>query len=587
MPSIKNMKFGTKLGLLVAIFLIGFLIFGGLALVGLDRVQVNGPIYTQIIHGKDLIADILPPPEYIIETHLTSLEMLISLENGTQESSLPALISKEAHLKEEFNTRHAFWDTTLASGALRTEMIETAYQPAVQYYTVMEDLYIPALKAKDLTKAKAILNESLIPLYNQHRKSVDKINELATAANNDLETTTAKEIQTLWLTLAVVSIVVVVASILFSVIISMGIVKPVRQMVETARQIAKGNLAQKVELRSNDEIGQLAEAFRAMIQYLDQIAGTARKIADNDLSNNVTPYSNQDVLGIAFREMTKNLRMMVGQVQTGVDTLAGASSQLSSKANSVALSAEEMSMNSVSAAAGMEQAATNLRSVATATEEMTATINDIAGNSEKARQITGDAVRQADRISVTMHSLGDAAQDIGKITETITAISKQTNLLALNATIESARAGANGRGFAVVASEIKALAVQTSSATEDIKSKISSVQDSTSMMVNEISEIIAVFDEVSSIVTTIATAIEEQSMVTRDIASNINQATIGVVESNQRVSNTAAIVQNVAHDIAGGNQSRQMGKDTNVLDSAQELAQLAGQLRLLVGQFTT
>ena len=159
-------------------------------------------------------------------------------------------------------------------------------------------------------------------------------------------------------------------------------------------------------------------------------------------------------MGRAIALLLESMRTSVSQVRDGVETIASASTELSAistqmnssssdastRSNGVATAAEQMSANTFSVAAGIEQAVTNLRSVATATEEMTATIGEIAGNSEKARRITGDAVSQADIISAAVRSLGQSAQDIGKVTETITSISNQTNLLALNATIEAARA---------------------------------------------------------------------------------------------------------------------------------------------------
>ncbi|HMZ08754.1 MAG TPA: methyl-accepting chemotaxis protein, partial [Anaerolineales bacterium] len=224
---------------------------------------------------------------------------------------------------------------------------------------------------------------------------------------------------------------------------------------------------------------------------------------------------------------------------------------------------------------------------ATATEEMTATIGEIAGNSEKARRITGDAVSQADIISAAVRSLGQSAQDIGKVTETITSISNQTNLLALNATIEAARAGAAGKGFAVVATEIKELAKQTATATEDIKAKISGIQNSTANTVDDIEKVMRIIRDISEIVTTIATAIEEQSVVTRDIASNISQATRGVDEASERVTQTSTVAQSVAQDISAvnraGNEIAHGSKQVQA--SASELSSLAEQLRNMVYAF--
>ena len=168
------------------------------------------------------------------------------------------------------------------------------------------------------------------------------------------------------------------------------------------------------------------------------------------------------------------------------------SRESTSRAQTVAAAAEEMSVSTVSVAAGMEQTSTNLSSVASATEEMTATIGEIAGNTEKARGTTDQAAQQADKFAGVMRDLELAAQEIGKVTETITGISAQTNLLALNATIEAARAGAAGKGFAVVANEIKELAQQTAAATGDIKNKIAGIQNATGSAMTDIEKIVYV-----------------------------------------------------------------------------------------------
>jgi len=286
-----------------------------------------------------------------------------------------------------------------------------------------------------------------------------------------------------------------------------------------------------------------------------------------------------------------------------VDTLASASSQLrgisetlasganetSDKANTVASAAEEMSVNTMSVAAGMEQAAANLNSVAAATEEMTSTISEIAENSEKARSITDEATRQASAVSTTIRELGQAAQEIGKVTETISSISAQTNLLALNATIEAARAGVAGKGFAVVANEIKELAQQTATATEDIRARISGIQSSTVDTIADIEKIARVIGEVNDIVSMTAIAIEEQSTATRDIASNIAHASQGVGLANERVGQTAFVSKSIAQDIADVNMAASVisSNSLELQANALELSKLAEQLRSFIHQFNT
>jgi methyl-accepting chemotaxis protein len=337
----------------------------------------------------------------------------------------------------------------------------------------------------------------------------------------------------------------------------------------------------------------------ATISHVDCVAG-------GDLSNELpasylTRGDEIGTLARAMQRMSASLRDVVMEITGGVRAVSSSSAELSAnsgqmsagsreasgKAHAVAAAAEQMTTNVMSVASGMEQTTSNLSSVATATEQMTATIGEIAGNSEKARRITEDATRQATRISEQMNQLGEAAQLIGKVTETITEISSQTNLLALNATIEAARAGSAGKGFAVVANEIKELAKQTAAATEDIKGRIAGVQSSTAGGITEIGKVTQVIHEVSDIVASIAAAIEEQSTVTRDIARNIAEASTGVRDANKRVSETSRATAEIAREISGVDKAAGQMADGSeqVKASSTELSRVAEQLQTTVQRF--
>jgi methyl-accepting chemotaxis protein len=345
---------------------------------------------------------------------------------------------------------------------------------------------------------------------------------------------------------------------------------------------------------------------RSIANPLSHVVARLEEIANGDLSKDA-PASLQlrgDEMGMLAKTMQKmivSLRTMIQEISDGIQVLSSSSAELmnnsaqmttgsrhaSDKAHSVSAAAEEMSSNITSVAAGMEQTTTNLAHVASSTEQMTSTIGEIAGNSEKARQITGEATRQAARITEQITQLGQAAREIGKVTETITEISSQTNLLALNATIEAARAGSAGKGFAVVATEIKALAQQTAAATEDIKARIAGVQAATSGGITEIGKVSHVIQEVSDIVASIAAAIEEQATATKDIARNIADASTGVTDANTRVSETSHVSREIAKDIvdvdhAAGDMAS--GSD-NVRTSATELSSVAEKLKLSVARF--
>ena len=198
-----------------------------------------------------------------------------------------------------------------------------------------------------------------------------------------------------------------------------------------------------------------------------------------------------------------------------------------------------------------------------------------------------EAARQADGVTAMMSLLASAAQEIGKVTETIATISGQTNLLALNATIEAARAGDAGKGFAVVANEIKELSRQTSGATKDIRERIDAIQSSTAMTMDDINRIAAVIKTVNITVPKMAAAIEEQSTVTQDVAANIAQVATGISESNEQVTQTAMVSAEIARDIAKISKtvSGIQTESDEVQQSAAEMLKLAGQLKASIADF--
>jgi len=316
---------------------------------------------------------------------------------------------------------------------------------------------------------------------------------------------------------------------------------------------------QKVKV---DEIG-------ALVRSLNEFVGNIQKMI-KDIKDNADHLSSS----------SKTLASISTQMSSGAE-------QTSGKSDTVATASEEMSSNMNTVAAAVEQAAANTNMIASSAEQMAASINEIAQNSEKARSITGEAVSQAKNSASRVGELGQGAQEISKVTETITEISEQTNLLALNATIEAARAGEAGKGFAVVANEIKELARQTAEATGEIKSRIEGIQTSISGTITDIEQVPKVINEVNEIVSTIATAVEEQSVTTREIAENVAQASKGIQEVTENVTQSTSVSGEIAKDITEVNQaaSEMANSSSQVNMSAGELSKLGEQLKEMVGQF--
>jgi methyl-accepting chemotaxis protein len=393
---------------------------------------------------------------------------------------------------------------------------------------------------------------------------IDKNKSTVASTASRLEEASAATIhQTQWINLTggIICILLVVAVLIVTI---QRVFKPLNQTLHVVKDIAEGegDLTIRLKVQSHDEVGELSKWFNS---FLDKLQGIIGNIAGTAGS-----------LGSA----STSLSDLAGKLADGAEHMSGLSS-------TVASAAEEMSANMNTVADSSNEAATNVNMVSSAAEEMTATINEIAMNSEKARVISEKAVAQTTETTSRMEKLGQAAQSIGKVTQTIADISDQTNLLALNATIEAARAGEVGKGFAVVANEIKELAKQTAGATLEIRNQIDGIQGSATESIDQIDKISQVIHNINEIVSTIATAVEEQSVTTKEIAGNVAQASQGIQEVNENVSQSSVVSMEIAKEISSVNNvsSQLNGNSAQMKKSAAALDHLADELNELVGRF--
>lgn len=389
-------------------------------------------------------------------------------------------------------------------------------------------------------------------------QSIEHINQKADLAYTEFHEVEST-MKTVVIILGVLGLIIILG---ISFIIRKAIKEPLENVLKMISAIENGDLTAREENFSEDELGQVIQALNHMSEKLDS---SMFSVAED-----------------AYR-----LKGSATELSSVAETLSENARDMNERANNVASASEEMSVTMGTVSEASEVATGNIGTVAQNTIEMTSTVNEIAQNSEKARQVTKEAVQNVQSASDKVNELGVAANDISKVVDVILDIAEQTKLLALNATIEAARAGEAGKGFAVVANEVKELAGQTNNATEEIRRSVDAMQNSTNSTVSEINRINTIIADVDEIVSTIATAVEEQNVTTQDISANTSQAAEGIQEMAHNVSQTAEVSRTVASDIASVSvSSENVYSESSLVDAhTNELVEINESLTDVVQQF--
>lgn len=330
---------------------------------------------------------------------------------------------------------------------------------------------------------------------------------------------------------------------------------------------------------------------RNVIRPIMNLSGIAHKLADFDLTVSVDKTGRYDEIGrllTAINKMVLEFRKIVSDVKSTGKQLADSSGRMTENISTVASSAEEISINVRSVSDTAEQMSQNVDAVASAIEEMSVSVNEVGKNAYKGSGISKEAVTMAEKAGETMLSLGEAASQIGEVTEVIKKIADKTNLLALNAHIEAASAGDAGKGFAVVANEIKEFARQSTHAAEDIAGRISAMQENTRDAVAVISDVSGIINSISHSSEIISAALEEQMKAANEISSNVTQANIRAIDIALSIEELAKGANEVSMrvGIAAGGVEDDTKKDGDAIDaSAAEVLRLAKALLELMNKF--
>jgi len=381
--------------------------------------------------------------------------------------------------------------------------------------------------------------------------------------------------------LAVGSLVIAVAAALW---IALGINRGLSKIATAAHAVSIGDLDQKIDVRTNDEIKDLVDRINAMTANLRETAEMADRIAAGDLSVEPKPLSEKDRLGLSMRSMVLNLRetsdvadkiaggdlMVTPKPRSDRDTLGLALQSMVERlrvvvgdalaaSDNVSVGSQELSSSSETLSQGATEQASAAEEASASMEQMAANIKQNADNAAQTEKIARQSSRDAEASGQAVHRAVGAMRTIAQKISIVQEIARQTDLLALNAAVEAARAGEHGKGFAVVASEVRKLAERSQAAAAEI-STLSG-------------ETVQVATEAGDMLNRLVPDIQKTAELVSEISAACREQDIGAAQINEAIQQLDKVTQQNA------------GASEEMSGTSEELAAQAEELQASIAFF--
>jgi methyl-accepting chemotaxis protein WspA len=452
--TLKNTSFRSRMLLLLGLLLAGAVVTHAMYAAMITQVEVNGPLYHNIVLGKDLIAILEPPTLYLRPSYYYLFQALAEEDPA----EVRKIIAMYRATEKRYHDDRAAWLQKLPEGPRRQAVEKTIHEPAEKFFAVVNQSILPRLEAggaADREAARKAMREKVTPVYLQHQRAAEDTIRLATRMAEEDEARARATIQW-WIWLQVVVGAVVLALIGgLTWAIARSILRPTDLLLQRVQDMSRGeaDLTRRVQVDSRDEVGKLAEGINAVVCKIHDLVVRVRTMT-------VSLFTTSKEIAAAADEQNNTLQgfnASTAQIASGVRQISAAGKELL------------QTMDQVSQQAGnaSEQADSGRGRLA----EMAATMQQLA-------VATGS-------ISSKLNVIREKAGGINMVVTTITKVADQTNLLSINAAIEAEKAGEAGRGFLVVAREIRRLADQTAVATLDIEHMVRHMQSAVSAGVME------------------------------------------------------------------------------------------------------
>jgi methyl-accepting chemotaxis protein len=561
----------------------GIVAVAGVGAATLQTLKVNGPIYKQIVDGKDLIADILPPPLYLIESYALANEVFVHPDTAA------ANIPRFDVLNKLYDDRRDYWKSSTLPDNLRAKLYDEVVAKGDIYWNTLQNDLKPALAAGDASAITPVLAKLRVE-FHDHEASV---NQLVTMASDYLvgrEAYAAAESasrETLMLTLGLLLIATALGSVYF---IHRRALKPLEEITGFMTNMATGDFTATVpHANRKDEIGHIAaavEIFRQAgleNQRLQAETEAARAEVDReralrDKDRVVEAEALRfviEALGAGLHRLAEcNIRMTLDSAfdprfeplrqdfNHSIATFQSTLEKVLEETQRLLENSQEMREASTNLAHRTEQQAAALEQTSSALEEVTVTVRSSAQRTSDTRELvreakncalaSGEVVRSA--VSA-MERIESASSEIGQIIGVIDEIAFQTNLLALNAGVEAARAGDAGKGFAVVAQEVRELAQRSANAARDIKGLIQKSSVEVSSGVQLVGDTGQALEQIGDFVSRIDTNVDAIATAAREQAVGLQEISAAINSIDQMTQQNAAMVEEttaISHTLAEG-----------------------------------
>ncbi|MBI2256203.1 MAG: HAMP domain-containing protein [Proteobacteria bacterium] len=502
-----------RLSVAKAIVLFGLLIAGGFAAIlitnslALSELKVGGPLYRQIVLGKDLIADILPPPEYVIESYL---EATLAVKNPGE---LAQHRDRLAQLRKDYDLRHEYWLTADYNKDLHEKLTADSHAEVVTFFAAVDEL-LPAIEKGDAA-AVDVAYAKVSAAYLAHRAVVDALVAGANTENARVEAeavaTDTSYLTIVW-TVTVIVLVLVTGGIAG---ITFGVIRPIIRMTGVMTELAQG--ANDIVLPSaarQDEIGAMA---RAVGVFRDNARENEKLRQQHDEASR----HNDEQLKSEMLQLTQTLEHEVNETVGDISTQA---SKLSENATVLSRTAAELRRMAIEVNELVEATNRNVETVASATAQLEASSRAISHQIDNSSKLAASARDGAEVANSEVAGLAKTASSIGNVVVMIQEIAARTKMLALNATIEAARAGEMGKGFAVVADEVKSLARQTEEGIAQVNAQAEEITQSTAKAVGIVDNVAGGIRDIDAVTIEVARASEEQRAATAEIMQSAGEA---------------------------------------------------------------